>query len=40
MLEPNQPAPDFTSVNQDGENISLSQYHGKQNVVLLFLSQG
>ena len=36
MLEPNQPAPDFTSVNQDGENISLSQYRGKKNVVLYF----
>ncbi len=36
MLEQNQPAPDFTSVNQDGENISLSQYRGKKNVVLYF----
>jgi peroxiredoxin Q/BCP len=36
MLEPNQPAPDFTSVNQDGGNISLSQYRGKKNVVLYF----
>jgi peroxiredoxin len=36
MLEPNQPAPNFTSVNQDGENISLSQYRGKKNVVLYF----
>jgi peroxiredoxin Q/BCP len=36
MLEPNQPAPDFTSVNQDGKNISLAQYRGKKNVVLYF----
>ena len=36
MLEQNQPAPDFTSVNQHGENISLSQYRGKRNVVLYF----
>jgi len=36
MLETNQPAPDFTSVNQDGGNISLSQYRGKKNVVLYF----
>jgi len=36
MLETNQPAPDFTSVNQDGENIGLSQYRGKKNVVLYF----
>jgi peroxiredoxin len=36
MLEQNQPAPDFTSVNQDGGNISLSQYRGNKNVVLYF----
>ncbi len=36
MLEQNQPAPDFTALNQDGENISLSQYRGKKNVVLYF----
>ena len=36
MLEQNQPAPDFTSVNQDGENISLSQFRGNKNVVLYF----
>ena len=36
MLEKNQPAPDFTTVNQDGENISLSQFNGKKNIVLYF----
>jgi peroxiredoxin len=36
MLEKNQPAPDFTAVNQDNESVSLSQFKGKQNVVLYF----
>ena len=36
MLETNQPAPDFTSINQDGENISLAQFRGDKNVVLYF----
>lgn len=36
MLEKNQPAPDFTAVNQDNESVSLSQFNGKQNVVLYF----
>ena len=36
MLETNQPAPDFTSVNQDGGNISLAQYRGNKNGVLYF----
>ncbi len=36
MLEKNHPAPDFTAVNQDDENVSLSQFKGKQNVVLYF----
>jgi peroxiredoxin Q/BCP len=36
MLEENQTAPDFTSVNQDGEDISLAQYRGQKNVVLYF----
>ena len=31
-----QPAPDFTLQNQDGKNISLSDYRGKKNVVLVF----
>ena len=36
MLEKNQVAPVFTSVNQDGEDISLVQYRGQKNVVLYF----
>jgi len=36
MLELNGPAPDFTSLNQDEENVSLSQFLGKKNVVLYF----
>ena len=36
MLEQNQPAPEFTALNQDGENISLAQYRGNKNVVLYF----
>jgi peroxiredoxin Q/BCP len=36
MLETGQPTPDFTSINQDGDNISLAQYRGQKNVVLYF----
>ena len=36
MLEKNQTAPDFTSINQDGEDVSLAQYQGQKNVVLYF----
>jgi len=36
MLEKNQTAPDFTSINQDGEKISLAQFKGSKNVVLYF----
>lgn len=36
MLEKNQPAPDFNSVNQEDELISLSAYNGVKNVVLYF----
>jgi len=36
MPELNQPAPDFKSVNQNEEEITLSQFRGKQNVVLYF----
>ena len=36
MPELNQPAPDFTSLNQDEEPVTLSQYRGKKNVVLYF----
>lgn len=31
-----QPAPDFTLENFDGKSISLSDFHGKKNVVLVF----
>lgn len=36
MLEKQQPAPLFTSPNQSGAPISLSDYAGKKNVVLYF----
>lgn len=36
MLEINQTAPDFTTTNQDDETVSLSQFKGKQHVVLYF----
>ncbi|HHJ80439.1 MAG TPA: peroxiredoxin [Candidatus Tenderia electrophaga] len=36
MLHKNQTAPDFTSMNQDKKNISLSDYKGDKNVVLYF----
>jgi len=36
MPELNQPAPDFSSLNQDEKSVTLSQFHGKQNVVLYF----
>lgn len=36
MLEKNQPAPAFSSPNQDNEEINLSDYKGKKNVVLYF----
>ena len=36
MLEVNQPAPGFSAVNQDGENVSLDQYRDNKNVVLYF----
>lgn len=36
MLEKNQIAPDFTTVNQNSETVSLSLFKGKQNVVLYF----
>ena len=29
-------APDFTLVSQNGENVSLSQFFGKKNIVLYF----
>ncbi len=36
MLEQNQPAPDFTTVDQKGADISLAQFRGDKNVVLYF----
>ena len=36
MLETNQPAPDFTAINQNGDDISLAQYRGQKNMVLYF----
>ena len=36
MLEKQQPAPPFTSLNQSDAPISLSDYAGKKNVVLYF----
>lgn len=36
MLEKNQVAPSFTTVNQENKTISLSDYKGKKNVVLYF----
>ena len=36
MPELKEPAPDFSSVNQDEEIVRLSQYRGKKNVVLYF----
>ena len=36
MLEIGQQAPEFTSVNQDEESVSLAQFGGKKHVVLYF----
>jgi len=36
MLEKNQPAPIFSSPNQDNKLINLADYKGKKNVVLYF----
>ena len=36
MLQKNQTAADFSSANQDNKIISLSDYQGRQNVVLYF----
>ena len=36
MLEINQPAPEFTAVDENGDSLSLAQFRGKYNVVLYF----
>ena len=36
MLEKQQQAPAFSSLNQDGKEVKLSDYKGKKNVVLYF----
>ena len=36
MLSSHQKAPDFSGTNQDGRQVNLSQFLGKQNVVLYF----
>ncbi|MGR9099265.1 MAG: peroxiredoxin [Gammaproteobacteria bacterium] len=36
MLEKNQTAPDFSTVNQENQTIGLSDFRGKKNVVLYF----
>jgi peroxiredoxin Q/BCP len=36
MLEKNQPAPSFTSPNQDNKSINLADYKNKKNVILYF----
>jgi peroxiredoxin len=36
MLKKNQPAPDFSSPNQHNQLVSLSDFKGKQHVVLYF----
>jgi peroxiredoxin len=36
VLKAGQPAPDFTLKSHDGRMIRLSDYRGKQNVVIAF----
>ncbi len=36
MLETGQAAPEFTAVDQNGDEVSLASYRGKKNVVLYF----
>jgi len=36
VLEVNSQAPDFSAIDQDGETVTLSQFQGRQNVVLYF----
>jgi len=35
-VELNKPAPDFTLPDFNGNAVSLSDHHGKKNVVLIF----
>ncbi len=35
-IEIGQPAPDFSLRNQHGQTVSLADFHGKKNVVVLF----
>ena len=35
-IEPGSKAPEFTLSNQFGEKVSLTDYQGKKNVVLMF----
>ena len=35
-LKVGDPAPDFTLVDQSRKKVTLSEFHGKQNVVLAF----
>jgi peroxiredoxin len=36
MVEEGQPAPDFTLIDQNRQEVTLSQYRGEKNVVLSF----
>ena len=36
MAEVGQPAPDFTLIDQNRQEVTLSQYKGEKNVVLSF----
>jgi thioredoxin-dependent peroxiredoxin len=36
MLKPGTAAPDFALKNQDGQDIRLSDFRGRKNVVLYF----
>ena len=36
MLEKNQPAPDFSTVNQENKTVKLSDFRNRQNVILYF----
>jgi peroxiredoxin len=36
QVELNAPAPDFTLTDYQGSSVSLSQYKGKQRVLLVF----